>query len=58
MPTPKRFPLCAVCGQRYDSHNLASSRHHKTEQHEPEPLVRKKLPPIADLVSPNKPENA
>lgn len=47
---PKRFPLCPVCKQRYDSHNLASLRHHRTPDHDPEPMVMKKLPPISDIV--------
>ena len=54
MQPPKRFPRCRVCGQRYDSLKPHSKQHHSLPKHGPQPLVTKKLPPIAELVGPRK----
>lgn len=41
---PSRFPLCAVCGQRYDREDASAALHHQTPQHARQPL-RQRAPP-------------
>jgi hypothetical protein len=47
---PKRFPICRVCGQRYDNTDPLAVRHHVYAAHGPQALPKKKLPPISEVV--------
>lgn len=35
LSTPGRYRSCKVCGQTYDTHDLAHRYHHDQQQHKP-----------------------